>query len=127
MDSGSGTRERLFAMQMKMVQMTIKGETVDAVYINKQVFTITGKCIKTAKLIDEWDKDVADPQLIIAGLKKVEPKVDFFTFMQRLPETEPKYDYFTEWEDISAIRLQSFDDWWGNKISSDSRNKVRKA
>ncbi|MBI4684775.1 MAG: hypothetical protein HY755_06210 [Nitrospirae bacterium] len=100
---------------------------INSIQIDDKEFVIIGKLIKKIRLNDEWIADIENPDSIIKKLQAEMHRPDIFTFMQRLPETTPKYNYYIEWENIAAIPLNGFDYWWGKKISSDSRNKVRKA
>jgi len=87
----------------------------------------TGKFIKIATINDEWDKDVTNPAFILEKIKQSNFKVDLFTFMQRLPEVEAKFNYYMEWDNVAAIPLTTYDNWWKNQASQEIRNKIRKA
>jgi len=49
---------------------------------------------------------------MLEALRKCGTRIDLFTFMQRLPETSPKYDYPMESDNLAALRITTFDDWW---------------
>ena len=56
------------------------------------------------------------------------PRVDVFTFIQRLSETSTKLNlYPMEWDNMAALRVSTFDDWMTKQIDSKVRNMVRKA
>ncbi len=93
--------------------------------------SISGRLIKTARLTDEWYRDVDDPSSLIETLKSDfrngRLNADIFTFWQRLPEINRKYDYFTEWDSIAAIPIKDYPFWWEHQINPKVRNMVRKA
>jgi hypothetical protein len=100
-------------------------------WIDDTEITITGRFIKTARLREEWYRDVEDPSSFILRLKEVlkssRVNADIFTFWQRLPETRPKYAYYTESDSIAAIPLKGFTYWWDQQIDPKVRNMIRKA
>ena len=89
-----------------------------------------GTWLKTASIHDEvWTKGqlVNDPGDFIAQLKTHHIKADIFTFVQKLPETQPKYRYFFEWDNVAAVPLASFKDWWENRLTQVTRKNVRRS
>jgi hypothetical protein len=100
---------------------------LDCVRINGQTYCITGGLVKIVSVEKEWYEDVHDPASVITALIDVEPKLDIFTFWQRVPETEPKYQYYTEWESLAVLPIKSFDYWWNKQAKGTTRNIVRKS
>ena len=107
------------------------GEHVNSVWIDDMEIRVAGKLIKTARLTEEWYRDVEDPSSLIVRVKEElrrnRVSADIFTFWQRLPEINPKYDYYTESDSIAAIPLKSFNYWWEQQINPKVRNMIRKA
>ncbi len=95
--------------------------------VDRREITITGKYLKTARIEEEWFEDIEDPELLIERIRKSKIKADIFTFWQRLPEVEPKYEYYREWDNVAALSITSFDNWWKNQIDAKTRNVIRKA
>ena len=93
---------------------------------NKEI-VISGKLLKTARLEEEWYEDVEDPDAIIKVLRELKPKVDIFTFWQRLPKTEPQFLYHMEWESIAALPIKTYDYWLSKQVDSNTRRAVKKA
>ena len=93
--------------------------------------TVTGGGIRTAKLRDEWYRDIESPTDLVERLKEEQRqgrlRADLFTFWQRIPEVKRKYDYFTEWESVAALPIKNYDFWWEQQINPKIRNMVRKA
>ncbi len=102
-------------------------KTVECVRLGGVTLIIEGKLLRKARLQDEWYEEFTDPASALNELRRVDGKPDLLTFWQRLPETQPKYGYYMEWDSIAAIPIKGFDDWWNLRISSDTRNKIRKA
>jgi len=47
--------------------------------------------------------------------------------MQRLPDFEQKYEYYYEWDNLAAIPITSYENWWTKQINYKTRNMARKA
>jgi hypothetical protein len=88
---------------------------------------IQGKLIRIARLDADTYEFLEDPEAVLDALRKCDVRVDLFTFMQRLPETLPKYNYPMEWDNLAALPISTFDQWWTEQIDSKTRNMVRKA
>jgi hypothetical protein len=100
-----------------MTSLTLHGHDV----------TVTGRLIREARLQEEWFEDVDDPNELIASLTAGSAKADIFTFWQRLPDTTPKYPYYREADEIAALRIVSYEDWWSNQLKSRTRGLIRKS
>lgn len=87
---------------------------------------VTGKYAKTVRLKDEWDADVTDPEAILKELRAQNARADLFTFAQRLPHTTPLFKYRMEFDNVAAIPITTYDEWWKG-INHRARTKVRKS
>jgi len=116
-------------MQVYKEEIRVKGKPVmvDAITVSNQVVIITGKFIKTARIKDEWYENVEEPESIIRTLENIDSKPDSFIFSQRFPETEPMLNYYTEWDNVAAIHIKSFDHWWKKQIPKQTRRAIKKA
>ena len=106
-----------------------QGKMRSSVIEGQPVF-IQGRWVKMASVYDEeWmeGQAVVDPELFIKELKSSALKADIFTFCQKLPETQPKYEYYFEWDNAAAIRLSTFENWWNNTLSQETRRNIRLA
>lgn len=92
-----------------------------------QELIVNGKFIRISSYKEEWLEDIEDPESFIKILKSNKVKADIFTFWQRLPDTKPKYDYHMEWDNVAALKISSFDNWWNKQIDAKTRNVTRKA
>jgi len=87
---------------------------------------INGKLIRIAFIDGEGYQFLDDP---VAALKSLSngPRIDLFTFIQRLSDTTPRYSYPMELDNMAALRVTTFDDWMTKQIDFKVRNKARKA
>ena len=88
---------------------------------------IEGRLLRIARLERERYEGLADPEAVIASLRRCGRRVDLFTFMQRLPEIQPKYGYPIEWDNLAVLSISTFDHWWKKQVDNKTRNMVRKA
>ncbi len=88
---------------------------------------IQGRLVRIARLDGDKYKFLDVPDQMLGGLRKLEPRVDIFTFMQRLPESSPKYNYPMEWDNLAVLPVSTFDDWWTKQIGFKARNKAKQA
>jgi hypothetical protein len=88
---------------------------------------VQGRLLRIARLDAEKYQFLDDPEAILNGLRRSGVRIDLFTFMQRLPETSPKYDYPMEWDNLAAMPISTFDDWWTQQIGFKARNKAKQA
>jgi hypothetical protein len=92
----------------------------------KQIKT-WGRVIRIASLDADKYQFLSDPAPMLDGLRKCGARIDLFTFMQKLPESEPKYKYPMEMDNLAAIPLTTFDNWWNKQIGFKARNKAKQA
>jgi len=88
---------------------------------------IRGHLVKIASLDGEKYLFLDDPMPAIEGLRSSGVRADLFTFLQRLPESSPKFDYPFEMDNLAAMPITTFDDWWNKQIRSFARNRARQA
>jgi acetyltransferase (GNAT) family protein len=120
-------------MAVNTLEISAKGKWihVPAAEVGGKTVIATGGFVKTAVVWDEqWlDGEIEDPEVFINTLKQRRSegfKADIFSFTQKLPNTSPRHAYPVEWDNVAAIRLTSFDDWF-QKLSQDTRRNVRMA
>ena len=101
-----------------------------SVVVEGQPVIVRGKWVKIASVHDEEWKEgqvVGSPELFLKGLKASNLEADIFTFCQKLPETQPKYSYYFEWDNAAAISLSTYESWWKDILSQDTRRNIRLA
>jgi hypothetical protein len=117
---------------MQQQTIVIRGVpvTFDALEVNGQRFTISGKWLKTACLgaeRAEWVEDVDHPEAVHKILRSSPARIDMLRFWQRIPDREAKFRYYHEWRHIAAIPVSTYKHWWEKQVTQKVRNKVRKA
>jgi hypothetical protein len=98
-----------------------------SVKVQGHYVVVRGTVLKVARLEQEWFEDLDDPEQMAAALSTTSPRADILSFWQRLPNVEPQYRYHTEWEEIAALPISSYDHWWSNQIKSRTRGLIRKS
>jgi hypothetical protein len=118
------------AGQIFTKETLVKGQParVRCVDIGGQTFAISGGALQVVALEDEWYEDVDDPEAVIKVLRtRRDLGADLFTFWQRLPDAEPRHTFYREWEEIAALKITSYEHWWGDQIKSRIRTTIRKS
>jgi len=93
-----------------------------------QTFVLKGWPITTVGLEDEWFDDIDDPTRVMQALRALPGgSPDIFTFAQRLPDLAPSYPFHLEYDEIAALPIRSYDDWWNNRLDFRRRNRFRRA
>jgi len=91
---------------------------------------VSGRLFTMACIDDEeWQNtyDIERPEEFLENIRREKDKIDIFTFSQRLPDTEPKYNYPMEWDNVAAIPIKSFDEWWTKRLPQVTRKNVRRS
>jgi hypothetical protein len=88
---------------------------------------INGGLLRIARLTAEKYEYLDDPKAALDALRESGARIDLFTFMQKLPHTSPNHDYPMEWDNLAALSVSTFDDWWTKQINGKTRNMVRRA
>lgn len=86
-----------------------------------------GGLVKIASLDGEKYLILDDPIPAIEALRSSRDRADIFTFFQRLPESAPKFDYPFEMDNLAAMPITTYEDWWNKQIRSLARNRARQA
>jgi hypothetical protein len=88
---------------------------------------VSGKAIRIGRIDGDSYRFIEDPEPIITELQASGRRVDLFTFLQRLPDTSPRYRYPMEWDNVAAVEVKSFDQWWNEQLGFKARNKAKQA
>ena len=95
--------------------------------IREKEISVSGRWLKTARVVEEWYEDLDDPECLIVDLINSDLKADLFTFWQRPPNTQPRYLYHTEWESIAVLPVTTYGSWLKTQINCKPRNLIVKA
>ena len=74
------------------------------------------------------NSSTADPPSFILRDKKPEYiRRTYLLLHQRLPDTEPMHGYPMEWDNVAALPVTSFENWWTKQLNDKTRNMVGKS
>ena len=118
-------------METDLAEIKLRGKAikVPSTCINNKTVVVTGKWVRMAAVYDEdWleGQVVDDPEVFIKKLKERNLRADIFTFAQKIPNTKPMFKYHMEWDNVAAIPITSFKDWW-KQVSTDMRKDLKRA
>lgn len=88
---------------------------------------IEGRLVRIARLASERFEFLENPEPTLKQLREAGNGIDLFTFMQKLPHTSPEYSYPIEWDNVAALPVSTFEQWWTQQIDGKTRNMVRRA
>lgn len=86
---------------------------------------VSGRVLRIGRLEKEFYEDVNHPHEFLQKVESAAVQIDIFTFLQRFPATEPKFDYIMQWDNVAAIRITSYQDWYRNHIPKQTRRALR--
>ncbi len=116
-------------MHKEIRKITFEGRSirVNSVCVEGKLIISTGKFVKIAKLEKEFIEEVEDPNTFINEIRNDGLEADIFTFLQPFPDNVPKYEYYMEWDNVAAIPISGYENWWQNQIPKQTRRAIRKA
>src|SRR5437868_2999459 len=88
---------------------------------------IRGRFVRIASLDADKYHYLDNPEPFLEGLRKCGQRIDLFTFLQRLPAAAPKFPYPMELDNLAAIPITTFEQWWTQQIGFKARNKAKQA
>jgi hypothetical protein len=119
-------------MDTCVVESKSKGKSaeVPAIRIDETTVVVTGRWLRLASVQDEeWleGQVVTDPEVFIRTVREQDLGADIFTFSQKLPETTPNYHYPWEWDNVAAIPITTYEEWWEKRLPQVTRKNIRRA
>jgi hypothetical protein len=87
---------------------------------------IQGRLIRVARIAEGYEF-VERPEELVAALRTSGTRIDAFTFIQRLSDPSPRFPYAMEWDNLAAVPVSTFDQWFTHQINRKTRNMIRKA
>jgi len=114
------------------VEITSSGKrvAVPAVCLQGRTVMVTGGWARHAVITDEeWlpGKLIADLNAFLASLRRSTLNPDYFSFAQPFFEPVPRHPFRFAWDNIAAIPISDFSDWWERRVSHDLRKDVKRA
>jgi len=113
----------------KMKQLDRAPFDKKAIRVDGRDIAVTGRWLRTAAILDEdWLEGpvIDDPETLLAGIRKNGLNADIFTFAQKIPDCRPRYRYKMEWDNVAAIPITTYQDWWEH-LASDRRKDIKRA
>lgn len=98
-----------------------------SIWIDDIEVILTGTFVTSAYVAPECYGLVDDPESLAQELRKRDHPADLLIFGQRLPDTSPKYSYYMEWDEIAALRITTYDNWFSKQIIKENRKNIAKA
>jgi hypothetical protein len=119
-------------MNNDFIEVSGKGKLIKVpfVKVDERTVIVRGKWIRNASVHqEEWmeEEPVQDAENFVKKLKGQNLKADIFSFSYRLPETSQRYNYHFEWDNVAAIPIVNYDDWWTKRLSRKTRQEVQRA
>jgi len=112
-------------VQRASVNISVKGKLVEvpATLIEGHTVVSMGRWLRMASIFDEdWEtRSVEDPQALVTKLRE-ESRSDIFTFAQKLPATKPMFDYPFVWDNVAAVPIKTYAEWWQGLPQATRRN-----
>ncbi|NLH77926.1 MAG: hypothetical protein GX465_12900 [Acidobacteria bacterium] len=90
---------------------------------------VRGRALRTASVFDEdwYDRPImADPAAFAGRIRAGGLRADLFTFAQKIPSWKPRYPYPFDWDNVAAIPITTYQDWW-QRLTTDRRKDVKRA
>src|SRR5262245_15697000 len=97
--------------------------------INGALLLVSGRLIRVGEIYDEcWlEKElVVDPEKIMNSIRDCRTHIDSLAVSQKLPETTPRNNYYMEWDNVAAIPITTFNEWW-TRLPKTTRKNVRRS
>lgn len=119
-------------MPITTIQITINGKAVDVpcTFIQHRTVMARGRWAKIISIQDEEllpGPPILDLPDFITKLKASPLKGDWLTFSQKFTDTRPHFPYHYEFDNVAAIPLTTYDDWWERQVSHDLRKDIKRA
>jgi len=95
--------------------------------IDEYPVKVTGSAVKAARLENEWQNWLPEPERFIEKLVRSRSGADYFTFRQKVGETEPRFSFPMEWESLAVIPVSGYENWLNHQINTGAKRAVKKA
>lgn len=86
-----------------------------------------GKLVRIAYLDAEGYQFLDEPDAAVRELRKLRPRADLLTFIQKVSNRSPQYSYPMEWDNFAVLPITTYDEWTANQVNNKTRNMIRKA
>lgn len=104
-----------------------RGQASDYRLIGGKRYHIYGGFVRIFALHDEISDSPADPDSTVREIRVEDPSADLFTFLKTPLETAPRLPFFFEWDNLAALKISSYENWFRNQVHPNTRTNIRKA
>jgi hypothetical protein len=115
---GTAERERLEHM---------KSETPVGCMVDGKELQVTGRFVKTVRLLSEAHVPLEDPVSFVEHVRASRLRGDIFTFVQGIHDRTPKYAFLQERDQLAVLPITTYDNWYSKTLYFKPRNKLKKA
>lgn len=98
-----------------------------AIVINGRDFVLSNGLVRTISLRNDIIDNIDNPEDVLRKIIDTRLPADLLVFPQRLDDSSPRYPYHTEWDNLAAVKISTYEEWLKKQIHQNARNKVRKA
>jgi len=117
---------------IRQIQFVESGKriAVPSTRIFRQSVIVTGRWLQIARIQDEErieGRCVENPKEFTQALSKSGLPADIFTFAQKIWESVPNYPYHFEQDNVAAIPITTYEDWFQKRIGNDVKQNVKKS
>jgi hypothetical protein len=119
-------------LSTKTLEISSNGKrlAVPGLHLQDRAVLVTGRWARQAVIHDEeWllGKLIPDLNAFLAALRSSELRPDYFTFAQPFFEPVPRHPFRFVWDNIAAVPIISYSEWWDRRVSHDLRKDVKRA
>jgi len=105
----------------------MKSEIPAAYVVDGKEVQVTGRFVKTARVLSELHVPLQDPVALVQQVRQARLRADIFTFVQSVNDRTPKHTFRQQLDQMAVLPLTTYDDWYTKKLYNKPRNMVRKA
>jgi hypothetical protein len=102
-------------------------KTTRAMKVCGKEVRVEGRLIRIARLAAEGHEFLECPDAALNALRGAAIPIDLFTFTQNLSGAATRWGYPVESDNVAAVRVSTFENWWTKQINDKTRNMVRRA
>ena len=119
-------------MTQNETEISVKGRKLRVPSMRAADFEIvvTGNWLRVAAVnAEDYEtrNPAEDPEKLLADLQQQGIRADIFTFAQRVPDVTPRFQYPLHWDNVAALPMLGYSEWWDKRLSPDTRRNVRLA
>ena len=100
---------------------------IETKWLDNLEISIRRNIVRIAFVAPECYDNIGEPLHLISVIRKHKIRSDILVFGQRLPEIKPKFNFTYELQEIAAMSITNYEDWWENQILKETRKNVLKA